>query len=807
MTASINPDAMNDFPPLPKLQALHAVLHTAYADKQISSATRFQIQAFLDHVQQVGTWLFYSDERAEAQHLLEIWTNVLINAGYEESGRLLDPFDPAKGPVLPDSQCPYPGLRAFDETDSLNFFSQPKLLDDLKAYLQQPQNRLLVLIGPSASGKTSLLFGGLLPQLKQEQRPGAARWSVCLKLVPGSHPVANLSQLIRRLDRQPNALASASSGEQLAPMEQYLRQDKRYLVQAIDNRFKQPVMVVVDRFEELFTLCDDSASRQIFVDHLLSLIEPPRNHTLIISMRSNFDARNPFAAELKALVAQVQPLFERSEMQIAPITAIQLREAIIKPAKRVGLVVYDELVDVLIQDVLNEQIPLPLLQFTLVKLWDQRKRNVLTLDMYNNVTSAPSDMSIIRQPALIRSADTVYNSFSDEQRLIVQDLLLSMIEIDDEKMAAISVRVLRNQLYPAASHRYDPPDQQLLIDLISQPANNGTPGKNQRTTIRQVSIDSVLERLADAGIIRLIPGAVLADDQVEIAHEVLTRSWGVLVAWLDSKRTSIVWRRRLRADAEYWAQHPAAIWPESRFQESLPLDYALLSELERRFLYHSMQEHVRRKEEEARQRTDEINEAHALATAQQQRADQRDQAAKRFRWIAISLAIAAGVAVIAAVFALVARQDAIAAQQNINPLLQTQVIIERVRANGAQAQANSAATDYAIARATANAAQDQVIENKATADTALQTGLANAQATASAEAANAQATVNALQARVVQLETETSDLRTMIAAIMPVPPPGLGNGSDSLIVPATPVPPTNTDTGGSGSSTTSGTTR
>src|SRR5262249_41140511 len=151
-------------------------------------------------------------------------------------------------------------------------------------------NRLLVLVGPRASGKTSLLFGRLLPYLKHRQdsqhhqndEPAQKRWDRYLTLVPGSHPLVNLALLIQKQARQLQARAVAGStvaveppADTIASIIRNLRKNERYLVQEIGE--SESVLLVVDQFEELFTLCNDGAIRKAFIENLLSLIQPPED--------------------------------------------------------------------------------------------------------------------------------------------------------------------------------------------------------------------------------------------------------------------------------------------------------------------------------------------------------------------------------------------------------------------------------------------------------------------------------------------------------------------------------------------------
>jgi hypothetical protein len=194
--------ATDDDPPyffsLPALKDADKAFHTSYAgpssDRQILS----QLEAFLERAQKTGALLGDNQERDEAQDLLDSWAIRLINDGHNATNRILAPYDPRVAPALPNQPRPYPGIGAFSEADADLFFGQQKLLRDLIAHIRQ--QRLLVLVGSPASGKTSLVFGGLLPSLKQNMSSDLPRWSHYLEIAPGTNPLSSLARLIQQLE-------------------------------------------------------------------------------------------------------------------------------------------------------------------------------------------------------------------------------------------------------------------------------------------------------------------------------------------------------------------------------------------------------------------------------------------------------------------------------------------------------------------------------------------------------------------------------------------------------------------------------
>ncbi len=158
---------------------------------------------------------------------------------------------------------------------------------------------------------------------------------------------------------------------------------------------------MVDQFEEVFTLCDDATNRQAFIADMLALAsapEPP--HHVILTMRSDFE-------NLVARLPELQPVFERGRVQVTPLSAAELREVIEAPAAQIGLKFEQGVVELLLQDILGEPAGLPLLQFTLLKLWEQRERNRITRAAYDRVGGG--------RLALARSADAFYQSLIPEE--------------------------------------------------------------------------------------------------------------------------------------------------------------------------------------------------------------------------------------------------------------------------------------------------------------------------------------------------------------------------------------------------------
>jgi hypothetical protein len=352
-------------------------------------------------------------------------------------------------------------------------------------------------VGASGGGKSSLMLGGLVPALQAGALPGSQDWRYLEALVPGSDPLLALAALTRP------PLTPAAEWDQQAVAE--LRRDPDFVLNSLQAGGDTPAVVVVDQLEELFTLCGDEAVRQVFVDNLARVAQAPHaDHRLLLTLRSDF-------VEYVARLQTFHALFRSSEVHVVPLDAAELREAIQRPADMVGLKFDEGIVDDLVEQILGEPAGLPLLQFTLLKLWEARERNRVTWQTYRRVGGP--------RVALARSADALYERLIPEEQLTLKRILLRLAR-PSERIEVTSNRVRCQALYQAGEARE--------------------------------RVDSVLQKLIDARLVRRTSGDLEQDDQVEVAHEALIRNWPRLVDWLTEERAALVTLRRLDDRARAW---------------------------------------------------------------------------------------------------------------------------------------------------------------------------------------------------------------------------------------------------------------
>src|SRR5262249_37903714 len=173
-------------------------------------------------------------------------------------------------------------------------------------------------------------------------------------------------------------------------------------------------VVIVDQLEEVFTLTGDDRVRNAFVNNLSALAQAPNAHHLVIlTMRTDFEGQ---VARLPAF----QPLFEQALVRVTPLNAGEIREAIEGPANLVGLKFEEGLVDALVADVLGEPAALPLLQITLLKLWEAREHNRVTWAAYRRLGGG--------RQALASSADLFFRQLIPEEQVTARRLLLRLVQ-------------------------------------------------------------------------------------------------------------------------------------------------------------------------------------------------------------------------------------------------------------------------------------------------------------------------------------------------------------------------------------------
>ncbi|NEP04609.1 MAG: ATP-binding protein, partial [Okeania sp. SIO4D6] len=333
------------------------------------------------------------------------------------SGNAIDILLPgeATNTIFDANICPNKGLEAFRQQDAEFFFGRQKLIQEILARLRD--SSFLAVVGASGSGKSSVVQAGILPKLTAGKQPPGKCW--CGYFRPGATPINALARVL------------ATDGK-VDEMEGSLHLGVEWLVLWLRRRVEPMVVLVVDQFEELFTLTAEN-ERSEFLNLLLgALRETSDKLKLIITLRDDFIGNCLEVSELQVLVQQ-------NLMLVSPnLQEQEYRDAIVKPAEKVGLKVESGLVDVLLDGVQEELGGLPLLQFVLRELWEKRRDGMLSLQVYQEEIGGFKEV-------LENKAEDVRRGLHREEESCAQFIFLELVQLGEEGKDTRR-RVLKSEL-------------------------------------------------------------------------------------------------------------------------------------------------------------------------------------------------------------------------------------------------------------------------------------------------------------------------------------------------------------------------
>jgi hypothetical protein len=474
-----------------------------------------------------------SADRRMVSAIVDEWNSRLRRHEHRPRGldRLVD-FDPSAGVVL-DAECPYPGLEPYHAQQKGSFFGRGGLA---KAYADRLiESRIFLIVGGSGSGKSSLALAGIQPLLK-DRFPG---WIFADAFTPGAAPLMALSRSVAiKLGR---AEAAAALAEDL------LRNPTSAPTQLRTLCDGHPLMLLVDQFEELFTLCPDPAAQQTLAKVLLALSEPSTDqwacHTLL-TLRTDHIGRFDSSDALRPLYRRL--VDERNFEYLPALRFADIRRAIVEPAKAVGLrFIPAEIPDLLASETSGLANGLPLLQFALCRLWDTRPLDAegRPLDIVKEeMVSALPDV----QHALGRVGNSLFEELTETQKAICERMILELVVLDETFEEPLRRR--RNQSELAAV-------------------------LNQRFQAGERDIEEVETRLVDAGLLRCFGSG--DEVQIEVTHEALLRHWEHIRRLVSGDET----KKRLHAlkqigrEATEWQAHASS--NDHLKQQGQPLREAL----------------------------------------------------------------------------------------------------------------------------------------------------------------------------------------------------------------------------------------
>ena len=393
---------------------------------------------------------------------------------------------------------PYKGLEPFDEADSGDFFGRERLVERMIARLggSGEDGRFLAVVGPSGSGKSSVVHAGLIPALRAGAVTNSDLWFVAT-MTPGVYP---FESLVRGLSKVASTIPSTLL-EQIQIGPSGLRQATDQILP--DDR--SPLVLVVDQFEELYTMVGDD-EREAFIEALVEAVIHARSRLrVVITLRADFYDHPLASRPLGEL------LRDHTELVI-PMSKAELEVAITRPAEAVGVAIEPALLAALTADAASEPGALPMLQYTLTELFERRSAGTMTVGAYDEIGGLTG--------AIVGRAEALYGALSPSAQSTARHVFLRLVSINEVGS--------------------DTRRRALLSELQGLGGRDG-------------DIDEMLRAFARHRLLSLDRDPASRAPTVEIAHESLIGAWARLGSWIDRAREDVLAQRRLAIATAEWA--------------------------------------------------------------------------------------------------------------------------------------------------------------------------------------------------------------------------------------------------------------
>lgn len=417
---------------------------------------------------------------------------------------------------------PYKGLRAFDEADEADFHGRDELVTELVHRLGSTGavGRLVLVVGASGSGKSSVVRAGLLPRVRAGAVPGSERWLVSTML-PDAAPFQRLAESLDRVATTP-----AASGDPRTPPRPGLGEGEEWDVEQAVARVVPAtgeLLLVIDQLEELFTLADHEVQRS-FLDQLVGALSAPDSRLRVVAtLRADFYDRPLRFRGFGELV-------RAATVTVPAMSPAQLEATIRGPADRVGLEVEPPLVAELVAAVVDQPAAMPSLQFALYELAaDGRGR--LDVAAYQQLGGVGG--------AIATRAEKLFQSMG-VGREVMRDVFEQLVVIGPE----------------------------------GEPTRRPTPWTELAEVVDDQDLDDLVEPWVRARLLSRDRHPTTREPTIEVAHEVLFREWPRLRRWVEASRAAIVATGHLREDARTWEsldRDPGALYRGAKLAAVLEL--------------------------------------------------------------------------------------------------------------------------------------------------------------------------------------------------------------------------------------------
>ncbi len=438
----------------------------------------------------------------------------------EEQLLLHDPMVQPRTPLINDQPArpplvanPFKGLRPFATDDASTFFGRDALVAEVLRTLAGGQ-RLVALVGASGSGKSSAVRAGIVPAIAKGAIEGSDGWLVA-SMMPGAHPFAELEgALLRTVINGPDSLR-----EQLADDDAGLVRAALRILPDDGSR----LLLVIDQFEELFTMVEDEAVQNRFLSNLVTAVDDPHDRiSILITLRADFYSKplqHPaFGARVGAGIVNVTPMSNE-----------ELEAAALRPAELAGAQFEPALLGQLIADVNSQPGALPLFQYALTELFDRRSGDVLMSSTYRAMGGL--------EGAMQRRATELFERFDDDEANAARQLFLRLVTVTD---------------HDQRSRRRVPAREVASVSVDT-------------ATMQKVIGDFGAHRLLSFDSDQLTGGPT-----VEVAHEALLTAWPTLEGWIDESRNDLRRHASLRMTMHEWElaeENPSYLLPAGRLAE------------------------------------------------------------------------------------------------------------------------------------------------------------------------------------------------------------------------------------------------
>ncbi len=389
---------------------------------------------------------------------------------------------------------PYRGLFAFREEDAKFFFGREKFVDKLVTSVNKTQ--IVPVIGPSGSGKSSVLFAGLVPRLREWQD-----WLIC-QFRPGTRPFQALSVALTELmEPELSHLEAYTYSRRLAQqLEQEPNRFNGYVNRLLQRHPEcNHVLIIIDQFEEIFTLTEDESERLGFINCLTST-RLSNTYAFALSLRADFLGQS---LRYPGLAGALQ----ENPHILGAMNREDLTDVVIRPAEKQNVAFESGLVERMLDDVGSEPGNLPLLEFALDTLWDEQQHGVITHKAYEKIGRVDG--------ALTGHAEKIYANYSPEDQLRIKNVFTQLVR---PGLGTQDTRRL------AKRSEVGEQDWHLVQELA-----------DQRLVVTNRAIDG--------------------QETAEVVHEALIGRWQRLRDWMNDDRNFRMWQERVRAAIHQWEEN------------------------------------------------------------------------------------------------------------------------------------------------------------------------------------------------------------------------------------------------------------